>query len=615
MFENEIKFINDFTLNKIKDLGSSFTMVQFLSTEIHPSIKKYVESEINYIIHQDRKKLIENSLFDYSGSKISNYFNLIADEIKKSKKISFEDIKNITLQAVSFNANFVVRPKWALSKLIFGNNKSVSINDVEMMLSYTYYYEYLGNVFLAYLNKKKIMNISATEFELIMNKIDRELFTLHQSKLVDNALYAMADFYNIGGLNKSSVPIEAIEMFLKEKNLTELLFKLKKGFPVPSRKKTDIDEIRKVFYSEFPLETPIFEEEKVEANEEGEPEEKAKPQEEIKIENHFENPLKEVLPSMDEKPEEIFEEEENQTISSDNIEATEKFLEDKVANETKEQNPVFEEVTEEIIEEDIKNKVAEQPAESDEEIEEDIISKIKEGKIDKDKQETDQVFEEIIEVTDDEKLLDQFIEETDHENEDEIIIIDDKEEENVLEFFEQEAEITIEDKEEKPVNDLSHMTQANTTEEITEELYEEESEDLIEEQTDLKSVPDDTQQEEIVVEEKIEFEREDKDSLQEQSLQEGLGETADTNKIINKENFEDIFSFLSSKEIDKIIKNLFNSDSEDFANNVEKLSACNSFEEANEILENIFKYARIKPHSKEASALTRAVTKYFEQGN
>ena len=199
MFENEIKFISDFTLNKVKELGSFITVEKLLSTDIHPSIKKYVEGEVNYLISEDRKKLIENSLFDYSGKEISNYFDLIGAEIKKTKKISYEDIKNIVLQAVSFNANYVVRPKWSLSKLIFGNSKSVSINEIQLMFNYTYYYEYLNNVFLAYLSKKKILNISVTEFELIMNKIDRELFMLHQSKLVDNALYAIADYFSIGG--------------------------------------------------------------------------------------------------------------------------------------------------------------------------------------------------------------------------------------------------------------------------------------------------------------------------------------------------------------------------------------------------------------------------------
>lgn len=70
-----------------------------------------------------------------------------------------------------------------------------------------------------------------------MNKIDRELFMLHQSKLVDNALYAIADYFSIGGLNKSSVTIESVENFLKEKNLTELLFKLKRAYVNSSKRK------------------------------------------------------------------------------------------------------------------------------------------------------------------------------------------------------------------------------------------------------------------------------------------------------------------------------------------------------------------------------------------
>ena len=74
---------------------------------------------------------------------------------------------------------------------------------------------------------------------------------------------------------------------------------------------------------------------------------------------------------------------------------------------------------------------------------------------------------------------------------------------------------------------------------------------------------------------------------------------------------EDVFNYLSKKEIDRIIKNLFNSDSEDFANTVEKMAACQTYEEATTILENLFKYVRIKPHSRDAASLTSAVAKYF----
>ena len=77
----------------------------------------------------------------------------------------------------------------------------------------------------------------------------------------------------------------------------------------------------------------------------------------------------------------------------------------------------------------------------------------------------------------------------------------------------------------------------------------------------------------------------------------------DAQPVLLKKKSEDIFSYLSNKEIDRIIKSLFNSDSEDFANTVEKMSDCSTYEDATHILDSIFKYARIKPHSKDAKLL------------
>lgn len=578
MFENEINFINDFILNKTKDLGSLFTIENFLSADIHPAVKKYVEGEINYLIYQDRKKLIDNSLFDYSGAKISNYFNLIADEIKKTKKVSYEDIKNIILQAVAFNANFVVRPKWALSKLIFGNNKSASLNDLQMLFNYTYYYEYLNNVFLAYMVKKKIMNISATEFELIMNKIDRELFTLHQSKLVDNALYAIADFYNIGGLNKSSISVEAIENFLKEKNLTELLFKLKRGFPNPSKKKIDIEDIRKILYSAFPLDTPFDEEHKEEVTEEANNEE------------HFENPLKETA-----SPEKSDLDEVAGTLSSENIfdlkkdELEKEIFEEELPTE---ENEIRETKVDLIVEDtdDLPDDLEAQ----------EIIATIEQVTSD---EITESISEDIKQTIDDEKILSDFTEDLEDSQEDEIIILDEKEEKDLLNFFDDEVEISIDDDDLKKGNDISEVI----------------SDSIIEDKTPVNDNEIELETDETILDEEIEVEsenQENQDNITSYDKDETTITTEESEQrktVIDKTNFDDILSFLSIKEIERITKNLFNSDSEEFANTIEKMSACNSLEEATEILENIFKYARIKPHSKEADSLTKAVTNYFHQ--
>jgi hypothetical protein len=601
MFENEIKFISDFTLNKVKELGSFITVEKFLSIDIHPSIKKYVEGEIDYLISEDRKKLIENSLFDYSGTEISNYFTLIGNEIKKTKKISFEDIKNIVLQAVSFNANYVVRPKWSLSKLIFGNNKSVSVNELRLMLNYTYYYEYLNNVFLAYLSKKKILNITLTEFELIVNKIDRELFMLHQSKLVDNALYAIADYFSIGGLNKSTVTVESVENFLKEKNLTELLFKLKRAYANSTKKKVDIDEIRKVLYSTLSIDSPFVEAENQENL--------------IAGEKHFENPLKEDFVSEEELPEtEDVPENENDEFDLGKQDETEAFVNEEQAVEIPLSNVKanIDEKLEADLEEAISISEPEMFEVTDDDIQslENTLEKsedlgISDLKINNDASGMDLRINDQNPVEESESLLKESIDEEDvlasltdeieKDKDDEIVILDEKEQEDLLNFYDNELEISIDD--DLPIkNDKKSEIDESLPNEIIDLEYEHELqiENGLEDEVPI---------------EKIDFEK-DLLSVNETGKVEDTAEDNSSEPFIKKKN-DDVFTYLSKKEIDRIIKNLFNSDSEDFANTVEKMAMCKTYEDATTILENIFKYARIKPHSRDAASLTNAVAKYF----
>ena len=249
MFEKEIKFIVDFSSNKVKNLGSFFSFEKLLTTDMHPAILHYISAEIDFLIFEDRKKLIQNSVFDYSGPEIAKYFNLIGEEVKKTRKISVEDVKKLITQAVSFNVNFVAHPKWSLSKLIFNDSDLKPIEEIKLSLNYVYFYEYLKNILLSYLNKKKSVSLSLIEFEVLLNKIDKELFAAQPSKLIDNALYSITDFINIGN-SSNKIPVQSVEVFFKERNLIEYLFKLRRAFPIDFKQILSVEEMRSVIYSE-----------------------------------------------------------------------------------------------------------------------------------------------------------------------------------------------------------------------------------------------------------------------------------------------------------------------------------------------------------------------------
>ncbi len=248
MFEKEIKFIGDFCFNQIRSLGNSFTLDKIIATGIHPAIVQYVSAELEYMIYSDRQKLLQQSYFDYTGKEISDHFQKISSEIKKQKKISIDDSKKLIFQAVSFNINYLVRPRWSLTKLIFNEQPVISAEEMKMMMNYLYYYEYFRKVLTGYINKRNLMQISATEFEIILDKIDNELINSNQRQVVSNSFVSIGDFFNIGGVDKNLLPLSAVEIFCKEKNLLDLLVKLRKVIPSDIKRRYDRNEIERILF-------------------------------------------------------------------------------------------------------------------------------------------------------------------------------------------------------------------------------------------------------------------------------------------------------------------------------------------------------------------------------
>lgn len=601
MFQAEIKFITDFTLNNVKKLGAFFTFEKLLDTNIHPAIKQYLNAEFEYLIYEDRQKLIEKSLFDYSGSKISHYFELISDEIKKTKKVSFEDIKILISRAVSFNVSYVIKPNWSLQKLVFGEKKNITVGELELVLNYPYYYDYFKNVFKAYLSKRNVINISSTEFELIMNKVDRELFSVHFEKLVDNSISSIADLFSIGGLNKRSLSVEAVELFLKEKNLIDHLLRLKRAIPDPGKKKYDIDDIRKIIFSATPIEpdsiSPAIDDESIKL--EGDFE-KVKTLEEAEIKHftHSDNEDSDSEKTDENIIEEIVQDEivkhdieelidvESSTDGSVNAEA-EKLFEKEILEETG--SDLAEDIppVEKIIpkENSVKNIKSEEQKFSPN-VEE--ISKAESILNDDDSVSTE-------EISEDEELLG--ILSGDEEVNEESLLLSDKDEEDLFSFYDEELKEMSNENEEEEIINLDEL-ELNTDDDSEKEIFNASiGEDVV-------VNPDEKNQTEDLKSSEPEIESETTD----------IGKDSDEEspaEAVKKP--RDIFSFLTSKEINKITDAIFSSDSEDFANTVEKISECPSYEKATEILKALYSSSKISPQSKQAVMLTNAVANYFDQ--
>jgi hypothetical protein len=599
MFEKEIKFIGDFCLNQVKYLGPHFTFQKITATDLHPAIVRYISAELEFMIYSDRRKLLQNSYFDYSGKEIFEHFKKINLEIKKSKRIAFDDAKKLILQAVSFNANYVVKPSWSLSQLIFNDQDTVNIDELEMMLNYIYYYEHLKNVLLAYLTKRKIVQVSKTEFELILKKIDQELLKSSTEQLIDNGLTSMGDFFNIGGVERNLVSPVAVEILLKEKNLFDHLLKLRKGISGIAKKNYTIDAIKRLIYAaevieEKEPEIPVSEIEEENlgelADKHAQDLEKAGADELINLEEE-----EALLALYEEELKEGPIEEENgfniDQIKSDDavneIETTEETFtdsEEKIAIKPLEEESVNESYDEstgkEIVTEMIQDYFVDETSEK-EELQKDDKDAVE---LPDEKPSTEEAKVEKISSIEDE-MLEIF------ENIDDIDRIN-KEEFETPAIEPDVKKDLLSDQEREPATPL-------ITEEAEDEIEIVEESVVTEEDSVIQEIESATSPEEMET-------HENEPSADEDNIEE---EMDDEVKIRKK----DLFSYLSKKEMKKILRHIFLKDEEDFINTAEKIMECGSYKEASDILKSVFTSYKVSPFSKDAVNFTNAVSNYFRQ--
>ena len=571
MFEKEIKFITDFSLEKIKSLGSYFTFEDILATEIHPSITKYISAELSYLIFEDREKLLSSSIFDYSRPNVIKLLKSVDNELKKFKAISYEDIKKLVLQSVSFNANFITRPKWSLSKLIYNEAETKSAEEIILMLDYIYFHEYLRNIVIEYIEKKKLLSITKNKFEEIISKIDTALIQNNMQSYIDNSLSTMLDFFSIGNKNKIKISTDYVEIFLKEKDLIDPLLKLKKTFVFGTGVAANIEEIKKVLFSE-----------------------------EIKIGTEQSEPtLVEEIEMNEKVTKEIEEEKETQTKDEISF------------------NPLIDE--NEINVEDVnlsepKEVIENVPGKEERLVTENQTEKIDDGIIpEKDKllnTENDDelltLFDEELKALADENDLDSDIdfpiEEDNNTNNEEKF----SNENEVIQSNEQVEELETEN---EPAQAEEINDEVTAGDELIEDDFDEiqttDLEEDFEESNFIEGIPDET----FLTETDEQLEQEDiSEEVKEEKTIEPEIET-----ITKPEREKDIFYFLSDKDIEKIVSTVFNEDQEDFAITLEKVSECESRDAANEIIKGVYIYYRVNMYTKDASTLTTAITNYFNQ--
>ena len=577
MFEREIKFIYDFNLNKLNKYGSFFSFGQLRESDIHPAILQYISAELDYLIFEDRQKLVKDSIFDYSGEKIAKYFSFINEELKKNKRLSSDYVAKILLHSISFNVNFLVRPKWALTKFIYEDESHRTAAEIKQILNYLHFYKYLKKVIIDYLNTRKIISMNSAEFIELLNKIDEASMQSDYAGVMLASLKAMAEFFNIGGVQKSKIPYNAIQAFLEDKGLDAPLARFREEYSEEIGARVELNDILNLLTA--------FPSERVEAEPLNEKDEVFE-EDELPISRPFEEEI---------EIEENKETDEGEPVDDTGIGAPASAPQKDEIPEKEKTTASFHFNEEDLPPIKINYKTKEEIAEVEQADE---------------KEETGEMIEKFFSEKEDEEEPEPGNEEdAEKEAEPDIeSIVEEKEVQQQPEIPAIEKEVIIE--------------KGNDDDDDWDFVEDEEHDDIIKEIADFS--PEETAKKGKAAKKKYQSDEDEEPNLfegEEKSFSDFLKdeETAINSKNVSDKSFEaahrDFTKLLEHKEMAKIIDVLFDCDIEEVELMLNSLSFFNTYPEAENFIDRYFLKLGVKPDSREALAFKDIIKQNYEKGN
>lgn len=603
MFEKEIKQLYNYNIKRLHKAGSYFTLDQIEAAVLQPSVTHYVKAEINYLIFEDRQKLLKDSFFDYSGDKVKHYFTLIDNEIIRKKRFSFEYISKLILHAISFNANYLAQPKWSLRKFIFGDEKVKSIDEFLCIMDYVHYYDFLKKIIISYVTKKKYKTINEDEFTEILEKIDKLEIESYLQNIIKTALDSLQDFYD-GHLDmQGKIPLNAVRLHLQEKRLFNHIEKLNSVFSeekdllIDSRDIIELFDRNETEIEEF-AEQELAEKTKNDESEQDFFEESEAGEDNLDIDSETDD------------GESVKEDYENLLTVDDKSKEEHDYLSAKKEIEEKynitdsgeeEYKPFSFDESKDDTEEYLKNKYY-SVEESTEELEEEVS-------------EEPQKLEE---MTEEEETLFPYVEENEEPGDDknETVTFDKAEQDNITfkesPVEEPAAEITDELEKPDPVEEKPlKVIEEESAESIPENIdidKESVSEPEVDKKVDSSGTETESGDPNIVEEDTEEPSNEEKPiDMFEESEKTNIGIEEEA-----KPQRPDISEFVLSKNVNKIVENIFEYDMEDFLHTMDIIATYDDETKALEYVDKLLKGNGVSPSSKVAAELKSIVQEYYK---
>ena len=249
MFERETDTIIQNVIEKIPpSQGGSITLKDMLAAEIPHSIKTFLHRDVEGNLLDELRRYKSNSNFNYDDPEVRNLHDHINVLLIHNYRFKATELHQRLDDVVHMMINYLIRPHWTLTNILFEHNAVISVGKVTALLRLFEPYEYLHEIIQNYVRYKNISSLTQNDFKDLIWKVDGEYMKRRTGIEAANMLlplYKLFDFPANTGNN--ALPIRALIRFFEDKGLLMIIPRLE-GEIVQGKNELRQSELSTILY-------------------------------------------------------------------------------------------------------------------------------------------------------------------------------------------------------------------------------------------------------------------------------------------------------------------------------------------------------------------------------
>lgn len=222
MLERETEQIIGAVTQKTIGQAPSISLREVLAADLLPALRAFFRADVEAMFQEEHNASLGRSRFNHGHPDVKHAHAQLRSAMVMHYVFPRKEYLARLADAVQLLANYLVRPQWTLTGVVFEKEPAIPVESLRRLMQYFSPYEYFGDVLFRYAEDRGLSAFTRDDFSTLLWKIDAAFVRRKSGQELCDALVPMYEFFDYPrNSGKFAMPVKALIKFFEDKGLTD----------------------------------------------------------------------------------------------------------------------------------------------------------------------------------------------------------------------------------------------------------------------------------------------------------------------------------------------------------------------------------------------------------